>query len=131
MQEPKLKLSYRSATLNACKIDLPPFLGGAVFLHHTRVARKHPQLAPTDPFVIHAAYCACSFPCRSRLQQLAVGLSVPTSSELAAAAAARRPKGKKQALAGVGLDTGIHYNSEGSRPAKKSAGEVTGFGLEL
>jgi hypothetical protein len=61
--------------------------------------------------------------CRTRLRQLAAGLSVPSSDELAAAAAARRPKGKKQALSGVGLDTGIADNSAGSRPAKRTAGE--------
>lgn len=57
------------------------------------------------------------------MQQLAAGLSVPSSDELAAAAQARRPQGKKQALTGVRLDTGIAVNSSGSRPAKKSTGE--------
>jgi hypothetical protein len=66
------------------------------------------------------AFMCCT--CRTRLQQLAAGLVVPSSAELAAAAAARRPKGKKQALSGVRLETGIADNSVGSRPAKKTAG---------
>lgn len=54
---------------------------------------------------------------------MAAGLVVPSSAELAAAAAARRPQGRKQALAGMQLDTGVADNSASSRPAKKTAGE--------
>jgi hypothetical protein len=49
-------------------------------------------------------------------------MNVPSSAELAAAAEARRPKGKNRALDGVRLDTGTASNSGGSRPAKKTAG---------
>jgi hypothetical protein len=65
--------------------------------------------------------------CRTRLQQLASSVAVPSSEQLAAAATARRPKSKKSALAGLRLDDGVHVNSVDSRPAKKTAG---GFGLQ-
>jgi hypothetical protein len=63
--------------------------------------------------------------CRTRLQQLAANVAVPSSEQLSAAAAARRPKSRKNALAGLRLDDGIHVNSVDSRPAKKTAGAAS------
>lgn len=48
---------------------------------------------------------------------------MPSSEQLAAAAAARRPRSRKSALAGLQLDAGVHENSLGSRPARKAAGK--------
>lgn len=65
--------------------------------------------------------------CRSRLLRLAGSVVVPSSAQLAAAAAAKRPKSRKSALAGLRLDDGVHVNSSAARPAKKTAGGLDGW----
>lgn len=49
---------------------------------------------------------------------------VPSSAQLTAAAAAKRPNSKKTGLDGLRLDDGISDNSVDARPAKKRAGDA-------
>lgn len=61
--------------------------------------------------------------CRSRLQQLASTVAVPSSAQLTAAAAAKRPASQKNALDGLRFMGGVEDDTIDSRPAKKKAGE--------